>query len=86
MTSDGRRLVYTVPEAAAMLGVGRSTVYDLIARGELSAIRLGRRLVVTRTVMAEVLGSEPPLPSELAAADSDATTPTLSSVPPSRSA
>jgi excisionase family DNA binding protein len=65
MQASHARLVYTVPEAAALLGVGRSTAYDLIARGELDAKRLGRRLLVTRSVLAELLGCEPPLPGEL---------------------
>ena len=85
MSGDGRRLVYTVPEVAAMLGVGRSTVYDLIGRGELDALRLGRRLFVTRTVLAELLGSEPPLPTEPSSA-AHGPSPKLRSVPPSRSA
>ena len=84
MNVDGRRLVYTVAEAAAMLGVGRSTVYDLIGRGELDALRLGRRVFVTRIVLAELLGFEPPLPGEFAV-PSHESSPKLRSVPPSRS-
>jgi excisionase family DNA binding protein len=56
------RLVYTVTETAEILGVGRSTAYDLIARGEIKVLRLGHRLFITRPVLTELLGSEPPLP------------------------
>jgi excisionase family DNA binding protein len=32
----------TVKEVAGRLAIGRTTVYDLIARGEIPAIRIGR--------------------------------------------
>ena len=35
-------LLLTVVEAAAMLGVGRTTMYELLARGDLVAVRIGR--------------------------------------------
>jgi len=59
------RLVYTVAEAAELLGIGRSTAYELVARGELPTVRIGRRLVVTRPALIELVGVEPPLPYEL---------------------
>ncbi len=37
------RLVYSVGEAAALLGISRAFAYELIARGELPVICLGRR-------------------------------------------
>ena len=40
------RLTVSVTEAARLLGISRALAYELIARGELPAIRLGRRLVV----------------------------------------
>lgn len=36
------RLLLRLPEAAARLGLGRSTVYELIQRGELPVVRVGR--------------------------------------------
>lgn len=46
MNDDARelrtRLLLKVSDAGAMLGVGRSTVYELIARGELEAVHIGR--------------------------------------------
>ncbi len=68
MASGDLRLVYTVVEAAELLGIGRSTAYELVARGELATVRLGRRVVVTRPTLAALLGFEPPLPGELDAA------------------
>ena len=64
--SSGRGL-YTVIEAARLLGVGRSTMYDLVRRGEVSSLRLGRKVLITRPTLEALLGYEPPTPSELAA-------------------
>jgi excisionase family DNA binding protein len=41
-----RRLAVSVTEAAGMLGISRTLAYELIHRGELPVIQLGRRLVV----------------------------------------
>jgi excisionase family DNA binding protein len=41
-------LVVTVEDAAMLLGISRGLAYELVRRGELPAIRLGRRLVVPR--------------------------------------
>jgi len=59
------RLVYSVVEAAELLGIGRSTAYELAARGELATTRLGNRVVVSRPTLTELLGVQPPLPGEL---------------------
>jgi excisionase family DNA binding protein len=39
-------LLVTVVEAAAILGVGRTTLYQLISRGELRPVHIGRSLRV----------------------------------------
>ena len=38
----------TVPEAASMLRIGRNLAYELVARGELPALRLGRVIRIPR--------------------------------------
>ena len=48
MTSRGDQLAVSVDEAARLLGVSRDLAYDLVRRGELPAVRLGRRIVVPR--------------------------------------
>jgi excisionase family DNA binding protein len=53
MTRDGR-LVLSVTEAAGLLGISRGLAYELVARGELPSLRLGRRIVVPRRAL-EVL-------------------------------
>lgn len=59
------RLVYTVSEAAELLGVSRSTAYELVARHELASVLIGRRRMITRPTLTALLGVEPPLPYEL---------------------
>jgi excisionase family DNA binding protein len=51
------RLTYTVPEAAKMLGISRSSAYECVKRGELPAIALGRRIVITRSALEQLLGT-----------------------------
>jgi excisionase family DNA binding protein len=47
-----------VDEAAYLLNISRGLAYELVARGgELPAIRLGRRIVVPRVAMEELLGT-----------------------------
>lgn len=43
-----RRLVLTVPEVAAELQIPASTVYDLIRRGEIPSVRVGKRIRVPK--------------------------------------
>ena len=39
---EGEPLLLTVVEAAAMLGVGRTTAYELIAADQLQVVHIGR--------------------------------------------
>ncbi len=41
-----KRFVVSVPEAAEMLGISRRLAYDLVAWGDLPALRLGGRIVI----------------------------------------
>ena len=50
-TSNDEQLAYSAPDAAALLGVGRSTVYELIRTGELPAIKIRRCRRVTRAAI-----------------------------------
>ena len=52
------RLGLTVVEAAKLLGISRSLAYQLAERGELPAVRLGRRLVVPRRALERLLDVE----------------------------
>ena len=42
------RRALTVTQAADMLGISRALAYELVARRELPAIRLGRRIIIPR--------------------------------------
>lgn len=41
-------LLLSVPAAAKALGLSRGSVYELIARGEIEHLRIGRRILVPR--------------------------------------
>jgi excisionase family DNA binding protein len=49
-------LVMSVEEAAKLLGISRGLAYEAARRGELPTIRLGRRLLVPRWRLLELLG------------------------------
>ena len=49
--ADSKRLVLTVAEAADRLGISSDLAYDLVARGELPSLRLGRRIVIPRIAL-----------------------------------
>jgi len=51
------RLAFTVDEAAYLLNISRNLVCELVDRGVLPAIRLGRRIVIPRVVLEELLGA-----------------------------
>lgn len=52
------RSTMTVEEAAEVLGISRTSAYECVRRGELRAVRLGRRLVVPRLVVEQMLTGE----------------------------
>ena len=54
---DGQ-LTFTIDQAAALLGISKSTAYECAHRGELPVLRFGRRLVVTRVTLLTLLGVE----------------------------
>jgi excisionase family DNA binding protein len=49
------RLVWTVEVAARLLGISRAHAYELVARGELPNLRLGRRVVVPKHAIETLL-------------------------------
>jgi excisionase family DNA binding protein len=56
--SGNERLVYSVAEAGALLGISRAFAYELVARGELPVIRLGRRRLVPKAALIAFVGLE----------------------------
>jgi len=57
-----QRMMYTVVEAAALLGISKSTAHELISRGELEAVRLGGRRLISPKVLETMIGERPPPP------------------------
>lgn len=47
---------YTVAETAALFGVSRDSIYKKIRAGELTGIRFGRRTVIPRREVDQLLG------------------------------
>lgn len=52
-----RPLVLSVEDAAYLLHISRGLAYELVAGGELPAIRLGRRILIPRVALEELLGA-----------------------------
>ena len=49
------RLTFTVVEVAELLGISRNSAYEAIRRGEIPVLRIGRRVVVPRARLHELL-------------------------------
>ena len=52
------RWTMTVDEAAKCLGVSRTLAYEMVRRGELPSLKLGRRIVVPVPALERMLGIE----------------------------
>ena len=50
-------LVYDVPTAGKLLNLSRATAYSLAAQGLIPTIRFGKRIVVPRKALEELLAS-----------------------------
>jgi excisionase family DNA binding protein len=57
------RLVFSVPEAAKLLGVSRSYAYEAIANGDIPAIHIGRRILVPKAALQKLLSGEQGTPA-----------------------
>lgn len=53
--ADPTRLAYSPAEFAAAVGCTRQHVQNLIARGELKSVKLGRKRLIPRQVVEELL-------------------------------
>jgi excisionase family DNA binding protein len=51
---DARTL--SVKDAAKLLGIGRNSAYEAVRRGEIPAIKIGRRRIIPRMALARLLG------------------------------
>ena len=55
LRDEGDRRVWTVTEVAVLLGISRAHAYDLVAQGAIPHLRLGRRIVVPKIAVDELL-------------------------------
>lgn len=55
MAEKVERLVYGVAEAAALLGLSKSGVYEAVAQGTLPHIRIGRSVRVPKAAIERIL-------------------------------
>ena len=49
------RKTYSVPEAARVLGIGRSAAYEAARTGQIPTIRIGKRLLVPIVALKRLL-------------------------------
>lgn len=54
-----KRLTLTVLEAAEALGISRNSTYEAIKRGDLPFLRVGRRVMVPRAALDNMLEEAP---------------------------
>jgi excisionase family DNA binding protein len=52
------RLAYGVAEAAKALGISYRALYTLIKSGHLRAVRVGRRIIIPKSALEELLGEK----------------------------
>jgi excisionase family DNA binding protein len=52
------RLTVDIPEAADALGLSKNATYDAVKRGQIPAIRIGRRIVVARATLEKIVSGE----------------------------
>lgn len=55
MMVDERPATYSVPTAAALLGMSKATLYRAVNRGDIIAIRFGRAVQIPRHVIDRLL-------------------------------
>ncbi len=53
------RMAISVAECAQLLGIGRNSAYEAIHRGEIPAIRIGKRYIVPLAALEDLLGRGP---------------------------
>lgn len=57
------RLLHPIPDAAAVLGIGRSTLYELITAGEIATVKIGRRTLITQDELERYVSTLTPTPA-----------------------
>jgi excisionase family DNA binding protein len=55
-----RPATLTVEQAAKVLGISRGSAFDAVRRGEIPSVRIGRRILVPRARLEELLAGNAP--------------------------
>lgn len=58
-TMPPEKLAYTMKEAAAALGIGRTTLWRAVSEGQLAALKLGSRTLIPADALRQWVGSMP---------------------------
>lgn len=53
--SDVEHLVYSIPDAAKLLGIDKRAMYRLVERGDFAYVSIGARKMIPRRVIEEKL-------------------------------
>ena len=56
-TRSTEKLAFTIPEACVALGIGKTSLYELIASGEVKSIRAAGRRLIRRSDLEAFLSS-----------------------------
>jgi excisionase family DNA binding protein len=54
-----KRLAYPVNEAASLIGLGRTKLYEAISDGSLQAVKLGRRTLIPADALQKFIDGLP---------------------------
>jgi excisionase family DNA binding protein len=49
--TPNRRLLYSIEEAAQLLGIGRTFMFELVATGQIASLKIGRRRKIPSSVL-----------------------------------
>ena len=55
MLTQPTTLVYTIREAASLLTLGRSSMYNAVRNGSIPSVKLGRRILIPRAALEQFL-------------------------------
>lgn len=56
---DSHKIAYTVPEALAAIGIGRTNLYSLAKEGKIDLRKLGGRTLVTAESLHRLINEAP---------------------------
>jgi excisionase family DNA binding protein len=51
------RLAFSVGEARKLLGLSRGLIYEAIRTGQISSVRIGRRILIPRAALEKLLAN-----------------------------